>query len=112
MLNRLIAERMGRDRELTDAAVWRRANIDRRVYHKTKKPKYKPSKNTALCLAIALELSLDVTLDLLGRAGYALSPSSVRDLIVKYYITEGMYDIFAINETLFTYDQELLGAGS
>jgi O-acetyl-ADP-ribose deacetylase (regulator of RNase III) len=105
MLFRLIDER-----KLSDPEVYRRANIDRRVFAAIRRPNYQPSKNTAMCLAIALELSLDVTLDLLGRAGLTLSPSSVQDLIVTYFIKEKIYDIHKINEALFHYDQNLLGA--
>ena len=108
MLFRLIDER-----GLTDPEVWRKANISRGVFNAIKnKPKQLPSKNTATCLAIALELSLDVTLDLLARAGYTLSPSSILDMIVKTYINDKKYDIFEINATLYQYDQHLLGTKS
>jgi O-acetyl-ADP-ribose deacetylase len=70
---------------------------------------YMPSKRTAVGLAIALELSLDETEDLLERAGYALSHSQKFDVIVEYFIVSGKYDIFEINEVLFKYDQPLLG---
>ncbi len=70
-----------------------------------------PSKRTILALAIALELTLDETDDLLERAGYALSHSQKFDVIVEYFIVSGKYDIFEINEVLFKYDQPLLGAG-
>lgn len=58
-----------------------------------------------------LELSLEETDDLLKRAGYALSHSQKFDVIVEFFIVSGQYDIFAINEILFQYDQPLLGAG-
>ena len=70
---------------------------------------YKPSKNTALALAIALELNLDETKDFIGKAGYALTHSSKMDLIVEFFIKNGDYDIFKINEVLFAFDQPLLG---
>ena len=105
MLFRLIDER-----HLTDPAVYRRANIDRKLFSKIRNNKdYQPKKNTALALAIALELSLDETVDLIGRAGYALSPSSIADLIISYCIETRIYDIFTVNSILFDHDQALLG---
>lgn len=94
-----------------DTEVYKRANIDRKHFSKIRSNKdYKPSKKTALALAIALELGLDETRDLLSRAGLALSPSSTFDKIVEYCIDNGEYDIYEINCVLFKYDQDTLGA--
>ena len=94
-----------------DSEIYTKANVTRQHFSKIRNnPGYKPTKATAIAFAIALELDLEQTRDLIGRAGYALTKSSKFDVIIMYFIQEKNYDLFDINAALFEFDQSLLGA--
>lgn len=94
-----------------DSEIYSRANISRQHFSKIRNnPNYRPTKATALAFAIALELDMAETRDLIGRAGYALTRSSKFDVILMYFIEKKNYNIFDINAALFEFDQTLLGA--
>ena len=94
---------------MSDPEVYKKANLDRKLFSKIRSNEhYVPSKRTALAFAVALELNLDETADLLRAAGLALSPSSRFDQIVGYCISRKIYDIIEINTYLFNYDEPLL----
>lgn len=105
MLLRLIDEK-----ELKDSMVYKKANVDRRHFSKIRNDvNYTPTKRTVVSFIIALELSMDEAIDLMNKAGFAFSKSSKFDVIISYFIENKNYDIFEINEVLYTYEQTTLG---
>ncbi len=94
-----------------NSEIYKKANISKQHFSKLiNDPDAKPSKQTAIALALALELNLEGTRDLIGRAGYALTNSSTFDLIIRYFIEQKMFNVIEINIALYEFDQSLLGA--
>ena len=93
-----------------DSEIYKKALLTKQHFSKIRNnPNYKPTKPTAIALALALELDLEATKDLIGRAGYALTNSSKFDLIIRYFIEQGNYNVVKINIALYEFDQPLLG---
>ena len=96
---------------LKNSAVYKKANISKQHFSKLiNDPNSKPSKSTVIALALALELDLDGTRDLIGRAGYSLTNSSTFDLIIRYFIERKKFNVIEINIALYEFDQMLLGS--
>lgn len=101
--------RLIKNRHLTDADVYKKAQLDRRLFSKIRNDKdYHPSKQTVILIALALELDIDETLDLLERAGYYLSYEIKDDVVIRYFIEHKIYNIFTINEALDYFHLPLL----
>lgn len=99
------------ERGLKDSYVYKRANVTRQVFSKIRADKnYHPKKNTVFAFAVALELSIEETEDLLKSAGYAFSEHDITDIIVYRFIEKGNYNIYEINYALNKYDCPLLGS--
>lgn len=98
------------ERDMTNAQVYKKANLSRKLFSKILcNPDYQPKKRTVIAFAIALQLNLDDTKDLMARAGFALSPGSRFDLVIAYFIEKKVYDIYTINVALFDHDLPMLG---
>lgn len=103
----LLKERSGKDSE-----VYKRAEISKQLFSKILSNKdYQPTKNTAIQLAIGLQLDVNQTQKLLEKAGFALTRSSKTDLVVQYYIERGIYSVTFINEALYDCGLPLLKTG-
>lgn len=95
---------------MTDVECYKKANVTKGTFWKINNdPKYKPSKSTVIAFAIALELDLDETAQLLKTVGFSLSDSNTFDRIIQFFILHRNYDIYEINAALFQYDQACLG---
>ena len=95
-------------KHLADVDVYKRANLDRKLFSKLRNKAYKPGKKTVLALAIALSLSLDEAVDLLRYAGFALAPNDKQDIVVRYCLERKIYDIHMVNIIMFEYADKTL----
>lgn len=96
------------ERGLVDTDVYKKANIDRRLFSKMRSKDYHPRKNTVIKLIFAIELDIDDAEELLESAGYCLTNSSLRDVIIMYFLEIKEYDLFIINDVLKHYNQEYI----
>lgn len=94
---------------LGEVEVYKRAHVDRKLFSKIRSdPHYRPKKSTVIAFALALRLPPEGTQELLASAGFALSSSAPADLIVRFFVERGVYDLFLINDALDTFGQPVL----
>lgn len=92
------------ERGLTSPQVYKNY-ISKQVFSKIQSDKeYHPNKFTAIALCLSLHLDVEQTQDLIGRAGWTLSPSNKADLVVKGCILNHEYNIVKINCILFDFN--------
>lgn len=98
------------EKGVRDSEVYKAAQVDKRLFSKmVSNREYKPSKDTAIALALALELALDEANDLLSRAGYTFSHSNKRDIIIEFFFREKIYNLMDANDVLYRLNQKLIG---
>ena len=98
------------EKGVRDSEVYKAAQVDKRLFSKmVSNREYKPSKDTAIALALALELSLEEANDMLSRAGYTFSHSNKRDIIIEFFFREKIYSLIDANDVLYRLNQKLIG---
>lgn len=99
-----------RERQLRESSVYKAAQIDRRLFSKIISDRtYKPAKDTCIALVMALRLDPIESAELLSCAGYTLSHSSRRDVIIEFFIHKEIYDLNTVNEILYHFGEKTLG---
>lgn len=100
------------ERGAKPSEIYQKAGITRAHFAKIKANKeYQPKKETVLAFALALHLSLEETNELLEKAGYTLSRSRLRDVVVEFFLKEHIYDVDEVNIALQERGQKPLSGG-
>ncbi len=98
-----------RESGLGEVEVYKRAQVDRRLFSKIRSdPHYQPGKSTVIAFALALRLTVAQAQELLGSAGYTLSGGATSDLIIRFFLERGVYDLLRVNDALDAFGQPVL----
>ncbi len=97
------------EKSMTDAELYNKVYVDRRTFAKIRNDlNYKPSKDTAILLALGLELSASGADEMLEKLGYTLSTAIQRDVIIRYCFDTKLYDIGDVNALLYEFKEKTL----
>ena len=103
-------KRLMRKRGLTGTDLCKRILMDRRLWSKlTADVEYQPSKETAVAICIALRLTVEQADELLQCAGYTLSETRKQDVVMRYFLENGIYDVDVINDMLYRFGLRCIG---
>lgn len=99
------------EKGLKDSDVYKQSGLTRQMFSKIRcKEDYIPSKSIMLSLAVGMQLTVQETEKLLASGNQLLSMSDTGDLIVRFFMEQGIYNLDVYNEYLFEYNQHLLGS--
>jgi hypothetical protein len=102
-------DKLRKEKGLSPVELYKAAWIDKRLYSKLMATaNYRPSKNTAISFGLALKLNADEFTDFLRNAGFALSDSSIFDLVIRFCLEREIYDLHDVNALLLQADQKTL----
>ena len=102
-------EKLREEKGLNPAELYKAAWIDKRLYSKIMTTnKYRPAKNTAIAFGLALKLKPDEFADFLQNAGFALSESSIFDLVIRFCVEREIFSLHDVNFLLLHADQKTL----
>lgn len=91
-------------KNIDEVDMYKKARLNRSIFSKIRsmgRTGYLPSKSTVVCICLALELSLQESIELLGIVGYSLSDKMIIDKIVGWCIKNNQFDIFKINNLIY-----------
>jgi hypothetical protein len=102
-------DKIREEKGMSPAQLYKAAWLDKRLYSKMMStPNYRPAKNTAISFGLALRLNLDEFALFLQNAGFAMSYSSIFDLVVRFCVEREIYDLHDVNALLLQADQKTL----
>ena len=102
-------EKLREAKGLSPAELYKAAWIDKRLYSKMMTTaNYRPAKNTAISFGLALRLKPDEFNDFLQNAGFALSESSIFDLVIRFCVEREIFSLHDVNALLLQADQKTL----